>query len=236
MKNLICAIGIVLLLTSCGTVVVNNDNQIISDSQPQLGAIGFLESQLVLKKALKNYTFKTMVVPSLDKKIRLELHRGKFDKKRYAAYLNTSPENTFQISYIDSLPDKPGFISLQLSDRLEYVEGIKSNKELEGYLRDKPEIQSITAVSIAAKPEVLSFFDNAESVFLVYDTKLEKYYLELMENNGSKQKVHFNDLCVFAFDTGGFCWGANYKYQVELKMLSDGGKCSKGLKKKAANV
>lgn len=221
---------------SCKTVVINNDHQIISDSQPQLGAIGFLESQLMLNKNLKNHTFKTMVVPTLEKKIRVELHRESFDKKRYKAYLNTSPENYFEINYTDSLPDKPEFISLQLSDRLEYVESLKNNIKLEEFLKVKPELQSITAVSVAAKPEILSFFDNAESVFLIYDKKLEKYYLELMESNGSRQSVYFNDLCIFAFDVSGFCWGINYKNQVELKMLSDGGKCPRRLKKSAVKV
>jgi|GEM_PF-2807064 len=236
MRNLFYFIGIVLLMTSCRTVVINNDNQIISDSQPQLGAIGFLESKLELSKKLKNYTFKTMVIPPLENKIRLELHKEKFDKKRYGAYLQASPENFFQISYIDSLPEKPEFISLQLSDRIAYVANIKNTEKLEEYLKNKPRIESVTAVSIVAKPEVLSFFDNAESVFLAYDRKMENYYLALLESNGSSKKIYFNDLIVFAFETSGFCWGANYKHQVELKMMSDGEKCSKGLKKKAAKV
>ncbi|MEL4309118.1 hypothetical protein [Joostella sp. CR20] len=228
-------IALVVLCYSCKTVTVNNDNQIISDSQPQLGAIGFLESRLVLEKEIKRHTFKTVMLPSLESKIRLELHKEKFDKKRYTAYLNTSPKNEYQVSYIDSISTKPEFLSLQLSDRLEYIEHLKGDVKLINYLKDKPELQSVTSISIVVKPELVSFFNNAESIFLVYDKKLKEYHIELMEYSGAKQKVYFNDVIVFAFNTSGFCWGANYKRQVELKMLSDGG-CSKGLKKKATRV
>src|SRR5699024_9366889 len=111
---------LVVICASCRTLVVNNERQIISDSQPQLGAIGLLDRNVL------NRTFKTVETPVLKEKIRLELHKEKFDKKRYEAYLKVSPKNTFQISFVDSLANKPEFYSLQLSDRVEYIESIKS--------------------------------------------------------------------------------------------------------------
>lgn len=229
-KNIKTLLLLVVICASCRTLVVNNERQIISDSQPQLGAIGLLDRNVL------NRTFKTVETPVLKEKIRLELHKEKFDKKRYEAYLKVSPKNTFQISFVDSLANKPEFYSLQLSDRVEYIESIKSNEKLVEYLKNKPQLQTVTAVSIAVRPQMLSQFDNAESVFLVYDRKLKKYYLELMEKSGTKVKIYFNDIGVFAFDVSGFCWGSNHKHEVELKMLADGVKCSKELKRKAAKV
>ncbi|QLE02039.1 hypothetical protein HX109_10915 [Galbibacter sp. BG1] len=230
MRKRIFIILSILFLYSCGTVSVNNHNQMVSDSQPQLGAIGTVHRNLLTR------TFKTIATPVLDRKVRLDSYKEEFDKKKFKAYLSASPENEYKINYIDSIPEKPVYYSLQLADHIDYINSIKNDDMLVSYLENKPDAKAITSIAVALQSGVEPFFENAESIFLVYDKKLKKYYLELMENNGSTQKLHFNDLSIFAYDTSGFCWGANKKYEAELIMLSDGNKCASGLKTKASKV
>ncbi|MCX2680341.1 hypothetical protein OOZ15_10350 [Galbibacter sp. EGI 63066] len=230
MNKPILLLTVLLAVCSCKSVMINNNPQIISDSQPQMGSIGFLSQNML------NYTFNTLVVPENDERIRLEVHQEQFDNKKFNAYLKTSQDNPYNISYVDSLPEKPGFVSLKLADNLDYIRGVKQNDKLIDFLKERGDAEVVTSISMVGKKESLQALTQAESVFLVYDMKLKKYYMEALRPEGSPKKIYFKEMSVFAYGLSGFCWGTNRKGEVVLKTLAYGGKCSKGLKRKAVNV
>ncbi len=222
---------LIALFISCKSVSVNNRLQRTTVAPVELGTIGLHEDQYPYDR------FSITTVPPLDEKIRVKAVKHVFNKRKFNAYEKASPENRMQLQYIDSLPDKPEYIALQLIDNVTHTEILNRDAALLDYLKPRTDAFMVTSVAAALHGAHIQAIHNAESVFLVYDNEIKKYYLEINNRDKTALKIRMEDMDIFAYGLSFFCWGENTKHRIEIKdIIEEHNSCPDGTYKKASKV
>ncbi|MBC9794705.1 hypothetical protein [Sinomicrobium weinanense] len=231
MHRIFYSLFLIVLLTGCKSVSVNNQFQRTTTEPLELGVIGLHEDYY------PNDRFSTTTVPELQHKIRVKAIKNTFNKKKFNAYLKASPENRMQLQYIDSLPDKPEYISLQLIDNVTHVEELNKDKNLVDYLKSQTDAYMVTSVAAVLQGMQLQSVTMAESVFLVYDKDLKKYALEINNRDRTTSRIRMEDMEVFAYGLSFFCWGENKRHRVVIRnIIEENHPCPEDTRKRASKV
>ncbi len=219
LKQPLIVLCLILLFSNCKTVSVNQEVQKTTNNQVVLASIG-LQKNNVLQTDFNN-----TAIPAYAKPIKVFVSTISFDKKTYKAFTEAgqSQQPTFKITYIDSLPNKPKFVSLKIADRVNLIQMLnsKENAEVKNYLTNKEDANVITSVSLALSEQMLNEVMQSNKMFLIQDG-LKNYALQLYKNNKPIKTVQFSEGVIFAYRTSNCCWQENEKHQINIVDLVDG--------------
>ena len=212
-----------LLFTNCKTVSVNQEIQKITTKQVVLANIG-LQKDNVLQTG-----FNITAIPKYNQSIKVLATSVQFNNQTFKAFSEAqkTQESDFKINYIDSLPNKPKFITLQIVDRVGLLSELnsKENEDVKAYLTNKENANIITGVSIALSKQMLNEINRADNIFLI-ENGLKSYGLQLYKNDEPIKNIQFNEGVIFAYRTSNCCWQENKKHQINIVDLVDGqGSC-----------
>ena len=210
---------IMLFLNSCKTVSVNQESQKITKTPVILSSIG-LEKDNVIQSGFGN-----TAIPEYSKPIRVMATSVAFNNKTHKAYVEAAKnqQKPANIAYVDSLPNKPRFISLRIADHVNLISELnaKHNNNVKEYLTNKDNAIVVTNISMVLTPQETADITNAETIFLAQNGTKD-YALQLQTSNKTTKTVTFNSGVVFAYRTSSACWQEDSKYKLNIVDLVDG--------------
>lgn len=159
-----------------------------------------------------------------------------FTKARFRKYLKLKKNKGERptVAYIDSLPDKPKYLSLQIADMIA-VAGLLNGMENQGvrsYLEKDGGYAIVSQVSLVAGPQQAQDLINADNIRLVEDGN-GSLALQTIRN-GSRTQWNISKMEVFDFATSGLCWEEDRSGKKKIGALTaEGEKCPNGTERKA---
>ncbi|TAI48497.1 hypothetical protein [Flagellimonas allohymeniacidonis] len=171
--------------------------------------------------------------------LKVELQQMPFNTKSYTTYarLMQRAARINSISYNDSLPYKPKYVRLQLTDKVALTQMLNSeaHESLREYLTADDAYKLVTGLDLALSESELVVFLNAEAVQLQKD---EYGSLKVVLINGNQQNsFFFSELQVFDYQLSSFCWGEDVLHRKKIKnLIAEGERCPKGTFLKARKM
>lgn len=212
-----------VLLTSCKTSILNMNTSVTS-KQMTIGAIGKKKSFLFQK------TFSNEAIPNYKKPVKLGINLKPFNKNTFSNFLaaNRFQPAELNITYVDSLPEKPGYIEIHLADKVGVLAALnsKENKGTSSFLSTDKNAEMIIAISMAFNNKELKRLTSAKAVFLV-EKSYKTYALELHDPKNNKSFIYFHEGVVFEYEMAHPCWKENIHHQISIVDLVNGS-CPKG--------
>ncbi|WP_340074227.1 hypothetical protein [Leptobacterium sp. I13] len=230
-KNAIVVL-LLILISSCKTIYIHHQKHQLAFSSPQLASIGFNKDKLI------HNHFKTIGFPELTQKIRVYVRSVPFNKTTYKAYASLREKNgqLTTITYIDSLPNKPHYIQLMISDHVTLKETINhpENKGLLNYLKNDSEYKIVTSIAMVSSDKLQKALIDAEEIYLIQNDSEHAAMLQLIKNKKAIRSIHLSTITPFAYHPSSFCWGFDRKYQPQIEIISnDYSRCPINTYKKA---
>jgi hypothetical protein len=132
------------------------------------------------------------------------------------------------LNYVDSLPNKPTFVILQIADKVSLLNQLNSdyNTTVYNYLKIAPTAKVVTTISMVFEPTILNEISQAEELYL-NNTKFKKYDLELYKNKRLYKTIELTKGTVFSYELASFCWGENTRHQpILVNITGENSKCN----------
>ncbi len=220
-----------LLVFSCGPLqdIKRNQERFI----PSIGTIGKEENRLLTKN------FQAIGSPHLKKGIPLSIRELQFDKSNFKRYTDyTARQGSIPtIIFIDSLPVKPKYLCLRLSDKIALQSQLNGNinSTVRSYLSNDDDFKIVTQIAVLETPENSQRLLGAEGLFLTQckDGLLD---IELLKN-GKRNSYRISTMEIFDYEVSGFCWDTDRFGKERIASISaDGGKCPKGTERDAQKL
>lgn len=200
---------LLIILTSCQTTKIKNDNYKVATTSPELGSIGDSRQ----KYGIEN-TFEVRSLPKLDNKIRISIGIVPFNKKLYKVYESKAKYNQkhTKITYIDSLPKKPELVTLTILDINGLVNELNAsyNSDIVRLLKDTKKFKIITSLAVNLSIEEITKIRLADAYYLT-NTQDKKYTISLYKSGKKTDLLDINPEAIVAFQTSKFCWATNQK-------------------------
>lgn len=217
MKNSYFVIVLLVFVTSCKTVYINKQQQKVASSAIELATIGEGKMNLEIN------AFQTTSIPTYKKKLRISSQILEFSNATFRAFKNASKLQGKKVSvkYVDSLPNKPVFVTISISDKVSVINQLNENfnKEVLSYLQTVPEAKMISTVSMVFTNKLVEEIREAEEVYLV-NKKFKKYDLQLYKNKKLFKTIDLSKGTVFAYQWSSFCWSKNGRELPKLVNLN----------------
>lgn len=212
LKVIYLSIGM-LMLNACKSIDFDFVNQINTTKQVTLGSIGS-KKEFVLQNG-----FKHSALPNYTEPIKLSVSLKPFTKQTYKAFLKAKSvqSSNINIRYIDSIPDKPKYIQVEIADKVALIKGLNDteNKEVKDYLSHNAYAQVTTGIDIALSLKDMEVVNDADAVFLE-EHGYKTYALQLYKNKVKTQTIPFGDGVVFAYETANCCWEESSKHIIDI--------------------
>ncbi|WP_411032226.1 hypothetical protein [Spongiimicrobium sp. 3-5] len=227
MKPTLLVLPLAMLLLCCSpTKKITTTNTVI----PDIGEIGKLDITLFHKD------FLPVGKPSLIKPITLAARQIPFTKSQFKAYaqLKQGGGEEVPLQYIDSILNKPKYISLEISDRIGLQQQLNGevNSGAREYLVQDESYGMVTKVSLRTKPSYWETILASDEVYLS-QTSTGTHTLEIHQNN-TIHFIPFSELEIFEYTTASFCWGLNkYGKEIIKAIPTTGEACPHNTEKKA---
>ena len=230
MKNLIYLL-LITIVTACQTAKIKNEEYKISASTVELGCIGTASSFSKLKNDFITHTF-----PVLENKIRLDIQQVPFNKNINKIYTSKIKENQLPntVSYIDSLPEKPKFVTITLMDYAGIINELNTsyNKNSYNYLKDTGKGSIITSIAIVLPEAELTKLKLADTYYLINE-QTAKYNILLYKDGKKIDFINLQSSTVLAYTVGKFCWAINERHNWYIgDIVNDSGSCAGDTHKK----
>ncbi|MBC6999640.1 hypothetical protein [Cytophaga sp. FL35] len=228
MRYVYLTLLLTLFIWSCGSITQIGDT---NDT-----TLPFLSNLGVERGNILSTNFHQAGTPDLDQKTPLVVSNPQFNKtmyKKYAALMDRSGVSPY-FQYVDSLPVKPKYFTLEIGDEILLQENFNSvsNKRVRDYISLENEIGIVTNVSFIYTAVNATSLINADGVFLVKD-KNGVLSLEVF-NEGKKAIIDITDLKVFDYELSNFCWSLDrYGNPTIATIVDKPSQCPKGTKNKA---
>ncbi|TXE15321.1 hypothetical protein ES692_17230 [Psychroserpens burtonensis] len=192
---------------------VNGEHQALTKQGVILGTIG------IDKDFIAERDYNTIALPNYENPIKVSASLVAFNKRTFKLFSeaqNTQSERV-NISYNDTLDDKAQYLKIEIIDRLEILNSLKTktNDDAFQFLKDNSRTHVITSVAIALDTLNIVAITNAQEIFLEI-TGVKTYSLNLYKDNSLQKKIFFNEGVVFAYQSSSPCWKQNDKYQLEI--------------------
>ncbi|WP_299181231.1 hypothetical protein [uncultured Aquimarina sp.] len=214
----------------CRSISVNKSAMHTATTTPvALGVIGIHENHIL------NTDFQVTTIPTYKKGIRVGVTPTTFDKTTFKSYINSSPTNKQQITYIDSIDTKPQFLKIELIDWVSIISELEQgyNQQTLEYLKRQQDAEIISSVSMSVSPQIIKEIQAAEAVFLV-NKNYKQYELSLVNDGRNYKTIDFSDTTIFGYRLSYFCWGENNKRRVALfDIVDENDNCPKNTYKNA---
>ncbi len=220
--------GIALLLAlgciGCHSIKVNKTNMHTSTTNPMaLGIIGLQKNDVL------SSDFKVSALPEYKQKIRVGVTAVNFTTTTFEAYQKVSKENRQGVTYVDSLENKPRFVTLELLDRVAIITELQKeyNAQTISYLKGQKAATMVTSVSLSLPKAVIQEITNAEVVFL-NNGGYKQYQLSLINAGQIYKTINFAEATIFGYELSYFCWSENDRKQITLSnIIDEKSSCSK---------
>jgi len=206
------------ILFGCKTVQINKTAFKTTDQNIQLVNIGS-ESNSILENSFQN-----SAIIHLKKNIRVSVSFIPFNNKTYKAYKSVNPSSKlFSVTYNDSMPKKPRFVTLSVMDQVVLLDELNSkyNKSIKSYIENTTKTNIITEISLVIKPQDLEALLSAEAIFLVQDGQ-KNHVLSLQNENQPDKVIKFSDAVTFGYKSASFCWQEDDKHQLNIVAFANG--------------
>ncbi len=209
--SIVCCVFICLM--SCKTIVFNQVTQTKTTKQVVLGSIGS-EKEFLLQKGFNN-----SAVPNYKTPIKLSIIAKPFTKQTYKTFTKAKALQSadIKINYIDSIPNKPKYIQLQIADKVAVLTALNSeeNNAVKAYLSLNTYAQVLTNMSLVFNQKDIESINKADAVFLV-ENGLKTYALQLYRDKVKTQTISFINSIVFEYQVLNCCWQENKKHQLDI--------------------
>lgn len=216
----------VLLLSCTPLKQMGNSEQ----HMPFLGDIGNHS------KSLLHSEFQKAGSPVLKEPIALSVMEVPFNKAKFKTYAKVKSDlgQKPSFAYIDSLPNKPKYLCLEIADKIGMRETLNDsgNKAVLSYLENEEDYVMISKIALVVDEMQRMQLTSAEALFLVNDAN-GQITVEAVKGN-SKTYCSFTSTEIFDFKVSGFCWGETPYGQKRIETLtSNGESCPRGTERKA---
>ncbi len=212
------------ICTGCHTIKI--DKAVMHTGSKNPIALGVIGTQ---KDGIRNSEFRASAIPEYKKNIRVNITSMTFTQNTFNSYLKTNKENTLGLKYVDSLDNKPHFITLDILDHITLASELEEiyNSQTLSYIQAQKKAGIVTSLSLALSKNLISELKTAEAVFLS-NTPYKQYQLSLVKNGKTYKTIDFTEAIIFAYDLSFFCWGENDKRQITIvDVISKHSSCSK---------
>lgn len=212
-------------LVSCKTVTIHKHTQQRATTAVELLTIGVQDSNI------QTTSFETAIIPQLNEKVRVRALMLPFNKSTNKAYLVAAASQGEKniVNYIDSLPVKPNYLTLNVIDKVTFLNELNSdynNAEVH-YLKTMDNAKLVTTVSLVFDTQTMIEISKADEIY-ISNKKLKKYQLELYKNKQFLKEIELTTATVFAYKLSAFCWGKNSKNKTAiLNIIDANSKCIK---------
>lgn len=226
MKKPIYLFLLLLAITGCQTLTVNNDTYKISSSTTEIGSIGHASSVFNLEN-----NFATRSFPILEHKIRLDVQILPFTKKindLYTAKLAEKQQKP-NLAFADSLPKKPEFITVSIMDIAGYVKELNTlqNNSIKYYIDDTKKAVVVTGQALAPSPDDWAKIKQADSYYLEHSQN-NKYTIGLYTAGKKTGEVNTATAIMLGYTLGKFCWSTDDREQWYIGDIVSSTKSCKG--------
>ena len=213
LKILLCYCSVLLILTSCKPFDIGQSTQTKTTYEVSLGAIGS-EKDYFLQKG-----FHGSAVPSYKSPIKVSVITKPFNKQTYKAFVKakTLQSVDVMVDYIDSIPDKPVYVQLQIVDKIAIIKALngKENKDVKDYLSLRPYADILTSISLVYNAKDMEAINDADAIFLE-EIGLKTYALQLYKDSKKTETIPFNRGIVFEYKASNCCWKESEKHQIDI--------------------
>ncbi len=153
--------------------------------------------------------------------------------RKYADYKAARGQKT-TVVYVDSLPNKPTYILLEITDMMVLQQQLNAdeNRGLRSYLAKEEDAKLVNRISFRVESKQAQTLAKAQGIFL---TENHHGLLELECVLGQeRQRIALSELDVFDYNTVGFCWELDQYGKEKIALISiDKTNCPKGTSPKA---
>lgn len=188
-----------------------------------LGGIGIARLSLI------ESNYNAVAVPSYQNPVRLQANLIPFGKSAYKNFSKAKKvqASNVKVNYVDSLPQKPNYVTLQIADKVEVLKALNSKKNaaIKSFMTNKPDSELIIELSVVFNNINLKKLMAAESIFLV-ETSYKTYALELYSRGKKQGLISIGEGVVFGYDKAHPCWQEDDHHQLKIVDLVEGS-CSK---------
>lgn len=195
---------ITVLLACCQSTHIGDRLYKVSESAVELGAVGYAYSPDNLR-----HRFDIKAIPVLDSKVRITIQVLPFTpdiNKIYLAKMKAKGEGPV-LKYVDSMPQKPSYVTLSLLDTGTYVTALHSevNKELYQYLVKTENTSVVTGLAIVPDAPLVAKIKAADAYYLAYNRD-RKYTISFYKEGKHIEDVDISKFETLAYTTGHLCW------------------------------
>ncbi|CAM1356421.1 hypothetical protein [Tenacibaculum halocynthiae] len=231
MKKTIAIITLIMCV-SCG-VLPQKNNFHTTKTPVELGVIG--EKQ----KSLRKTAFQTFGVPKYDQKIKVSYSIHQFKKDTYKEYKKaiSGKDQTQKIIFNDSIPNKPFYTSISVTDKVSIVSSINENNlSIFNYLKKSPEATIITGIKLTSGAPFLNQLKQSDAIYLQTD-KYKKQRLLLFKNEKKIGELDLSKEVIFGYQLSSFCWKTTKRRKIKIAtIVNEGQNCSNTTKRNAQEL
>ncbi len=210
---------ILFALTSCKSTYVKSEAYKNTTQKFMLGVIG--EQKNFLIEQDYNHT----AIPDYKTPIKVVAEIIPFTKKSFKTLTKAKEyqKANIEINYVDSLPNKPVYLKLEIADRVAILNALnsKENKTIFQFLETNTKSVVITSLVLILPQSEITSVIHADEVFLE-PTGIKSYGLKLYTNKEYQQTINFKNSIIFGYQFSHCCWQENDKYQLEIVDLAEG--------------
>lgn len=210
---------LLFLSLSCKTGSILQEQQNKTTQQVSLGGIGS-GKDFILQTGFNN-----AALPTYQEPIRTTVTNKVFNKQTYKIFskAKTLQSADVNIHYVDSMPDKPNYMQLQIADKVEVIKALnmEDNKEIKNYLSHNNNATVLTSILIAFNKNDFDAILSADAVFLI-ENGMKTYALQLKKDNKKTGIIPFNQAVIFGYNTSNCCWQEGKRNQIDIVDLVGG--------------
>lgn len=193
----------------------------------ELGMIGDLDATVTTKE------FQTIGIPQLNGKIRLTPVFKTFNGLDYKAYKKLRKQEAlgFEIQYVDSLPNKPQYVRLELQDQVGFLTELNTekNSELKDQILTNPGADVIIRIDWVVSEMDIERIKAADAIFL--GQNYQRIPRIILSKNNQLTEILFSEGLVLSYEVSQFCWGLDSRNEPKLMAIVEKGKpCTGALK------
>src|SRR5690606_34048516 len=143
-KYPIAVVCLLFLSVSCKTGSILEEQQNKTTQQVTLGGIG------AGKDFILQTGFNSSALPTYQEPIKTTVINKVFNNQTYKVFAKAKALQSADVNihYIDSIPNKPNYLQLQIADKVEVIKAlnIQENKEVKDYLSHNSNANVLTSI------------------------------------------------------------------------------------------
>lgn len=203
---------VLVSITACRTFSVQQERQIKTTQNIQLGTIG------IHKNFIIEHAYNVAATPQFLNPIKVKVSRIPFNKVKLKAFerAKSAQNKAIVVNYIDSVNPKPHFLKLEIADRVAVLKSVnaKENTAVFQFLKNKTNAHLVSTISVVFEAQTATKLSTAQEVFLEHTGS--KYVLKTYNQNNEQQSIHLSEGVIFGYQTSNTCWKENHKRQLEI--------------------